>query len=570
MPTRANRGQAKAAPHRKKPTTPQADAEPMKARVSEATPVIEPMGADVVPEGASRVVMSSQQPRRQPSHLVPVPAEGGEQARVALTPKMAAHERTRIEAAAVQEMNERHAFGLLGNRAVVLVERQDGSLTLTSIEHLSQWLRNKPLRVPVEKRGEVEWKDIDRAYAWLKHPARRTVETVAFAPGIDLGSGAYNLWRGWPLAPKDDGGEGCKLIRAHVLTEWCRGDEQLARWVFAWFAQLVQQPCSKPGTAIVLRGKEGTGKGIIAAQLMGRILGRAHAHLIHGGQVTGRFNSVWQGRLLAFADEAVWAGDKSAEGTLKGMITESKVIIEPKGKDTYEIDNHARIIFASNERWVVPAGPDARRFCVLDVSDARMGDRAYFDALRAEVHDDGAASFLAWLLAYDLGDIDLRTPPVTGALLDQKLRSLDTVSAWWRERLWAGFIDDPKRILAREVDESRWPDRVPCAQLYTSYLAFCERRGHRYPDGEESFGSSLRELAPVRRVRSSPDALGKRPWLYEFGTDGVSTLHYLRGHFEKHLGGALTWPGDDEADRDAEGGDEAPPHPEAWMDKVPF
>ena len=38
-------------------------------------------------------------------------------------------------------------------------------------------------------------------------------------------------------------------------------------------------------------------------------------------------------KLVVYADEAFWAGDKKAEGVLKAMITEDTIQIEMKGKD---------------------------------------------------------------------------------------------------------------------------------------------------------------------------------------------------------------------------------------------
>jgi hypothetical protein len=40
------------------------------------------------------------------------------------------------------------------------------------------------------------------------------------------------------------------------------------------------------------------------------------------------------------------------------------------------VRNLSRLIIASNERWVVPAGVNARRWWVLDVADTHANDRA--------------------------------------------------------------------------------------------------------------------------------------------------------------------------------------------------
>jgi hypothetical protein len=70
---------------------------------------------------------------------------------------------------------------------------------------------------------------------------------------------------------------------------------------------------------------------------------------------------------------------------LKGYITEPTMQIERKGFDTETVPNrlkdHPWRRTASG--WCPPG--DERRFCVLDVSDARQQDCAYFGALQAEI-----------------------------------------------------------------------------------------------------------------------------------------------------------------------------------------
>jgi hypothetical protein len=82
---------------------------------------------------------------------------------------------------------------------------------------------------------------------------------------------------------------------------------------------------------------------------------------------------------------AYWPGDKSAEGTLKRLITEPRLFIERKGIDGFEVENCIHLVMASNDEWVVPASIDERRFVVSRVSDHRRGDAAYFAELVKEL-----------------------------------------------------------------------------------------------------------------------------------------------------------------------------------------
>src|SRR3954467_6668936 len=102
---------------------------------------------------------------------------------------------------------------------------------------------------------------------------------------------------------------------------------------------------------------------------------------------------------LLFIDEAWWAGDKSAEGAAKALITEPTIFIEKKGIDGFEVDNNIHAIIAANAEWVVPAGLDERRFAASNVSEEHGQSSDYFKPLYAE---DGAAAMMHELLALDL------------------------------------------------------------------------------------------------------------------------------------------------------------------------
>ena len=43
----------------------------------------------------------------------------------------------------------------------------------------------------------------------------------------------------------------------------CDGIEARFRYVIGWLAQMIQQPQTKPGIALVLRGEEGVGKTLV-------------------------------------------------------------------------------------------------------------------------------------------------------------------------------------------------------------------------------------------------------------------------------------------------------------------
>jgi hypothetical protein len=87
---------------------------------------------------------------------------------------------------------------------------------------------------------------------------------------------------------------------------------------------------------VVLRGDQGVGKGCLCSEF-GKIFGSHFIHVTSPQHFVGRFNQHMKDCLVLFADEAFWAGEKSAEGFIKGLITEDTLWIEQKGKDAFPI-----------------------------------------------------------------------------------------------------------------------------------------------------------------------------------------------------------------------------------------
>jgi phage/plasmid-associated DNA primase len=96
-----------------------------------------------------------------------------------------------------------------------------------------------------------------------------------------------------------------------------------------------------------MRGRQGIGKGTIA-KILKRIIGRHFVHLSNHKHLTGNHNAHLMYALLAFCDEAFFAGDRAATGELKRIVTEETRMIEPKFVDAFEIRNYMRVLMATN------------------------------------------------------------------------------------------------------------------------------------------------------------------------------------------------------------------------------
>ena len=235
--------------------------------------------------------------------------------------------------------------------------------------------------------------------------------------------------------------------------------------------------------------------------------------------------------LLLQADEAVWAGDKAAEGRLKGLVTSPVQQIEAKGVDPIRLENYVRLIMTSNESWLVPAGRDERRFCVLDVDPRCAQNGGYFGEMRDELRDGGYSALLHDLLNFDLASVDLRTIPKTEALLDQKERSLDSVPSWWLDRLVTG---------SPTLKSTKWAREVKRDELFADYIDSSDRIGVRRKREQTIFGRELHELVPKLSTTRWMEADGSRPRVYV-----LPSLHQCRAAWDERMGQIREWPADE-------------------------
>lgn len=331
------------------------------------------------------------------------------------------------------------------------------------------------------------------AEAWLEWPGRRSYDRVTFAPNGDAGDDVLNLWRGWGVKPRPGGD--CEAIIDHLHDVVCDGDFELFKYLTSWMARMVQYPDQPGEVAVVLRGKEGTGKSVVG-KLLRRMAGQHGIALSNPKHLVGDFNAMLEDAVFVEASEALFAGDRAVASRLKALVTDDTITIERKGVDAREAKNRVHLLMTSNENWVVPAGPDSRRWLVLDVSDAHRGDTAYFDQLWRQVNDDDSVgAFLQELLGTDLSGFNVRRVPGTDALRDQRERSLTGVLAW------ALDLASRAGIVQTERGPEPWRSFFGTRELFADYRLWVRDQKFERPLSVETFGREVKALLGLRWQR---------------------------------------------------------------------
>jgi hypothetical protein len=355
---------------------------------------------------------------------------------------------------------------------------------------------------------------------WFNHPDRRQYQAVVYAPGITTAANIFNLWTGFSCEAQQGD---CSLFMHHLRENICGGVEEYYAYLLNWMAMGVQHP-DRPGeVAVVLRGQEGTGKGVFA-KTYGGLFGSHFWHISSPHHLAGHFNAHLQLCSVLFADEAFFAGDRSYESTLKKLITEETLPIEPKGVDPFQAPNRIHLIIASNSDWVIPAGAEARRFFMLDVSDARRQDRPYFRAISEQLDSGGREALLFDLQHRDLSNFDVGVVPQTEALAKQKAHS--------------------RRDLDRLVETIAYDGSLPCAiDLHLDVAVTSgEADGKGFYVAARNLVPDLKHMGSVTMAEKLGDRWECRPW-HSGDVRGIRfpPLQRLRALFDQRHG-AQEWP----------------------------
>lgn len=407
-----------------------------------------------------------------------------------------------VEEPWLRKLNERFAvIGNLGGRCRIVEELYDkdlgrSSLTKQTFTDFKNRYSNHTVMV-----GK---KAVPLGLWWTNNPGRRQFDYLTFNPG---GSDpkAYNLWQGFGC--RSIPGEQHELLLHHMLQNICDGNKKHYEYLLGWMARAVQKPNTTGETAVVLRGKSGTGKGFFS-KAFGSIWGRHFLQVTSAKHLTGQFNAHLRDCVVLFGDEAFFAGDRSHESTLKGLVTENTMMIESKGIDIETCRNYVHLIMASNSKWVVPTGATERRFFVLDVGDKHQQDIAYFERMRKAMHAGGDENLLHHLLNYDISNFNVRTVPRTKALLEQKMHSLEPMEQWWLSRLQDGSV---------LKSQDAWEKEVLCEELIDDYIENCAQFNVQRRGSGIQLGMFLNAQCPgpyPARVRMAKN--GSRKYYYTF------------------------------------------------------
>lgn len=160
----------------------------------------------------------------------------------------------------------------------------------------------------------------------------------------------------------------------HVL-----GDQPLEVEHFLNWVAFIIQTRNKTGTAWVLSGTSGTGKGLLFQKILQPIFG-IYAKVAQSRTIDDTFNIFLWDCLILFVDEFRMDGGVAGAKTndiLKNTITDHTLVYREMRQAPFSDQNHTNFIFASNDIDVMKISTDDRRINVGSRQEKSLKDTPF-------------------------------------------------------------------------------------------------------------------------------------------------------------------------------------------------
>jgi hypothetical protein len=281
----------------------------------------------------------------------------------------------------------------------------------------------------------------------------------------------------------------------HIHNVVCSGNAEQSKTLTQWMAHLVQKPTQK-AFATIIYGKQGTGKSILYeffTRCIGKDLGLQVGKL---EDLTQSHNTHVRGKLIINANEATNEPAIRDVNILKGLITETDLVINPKGVNQYTVSNYSRLLITSNYKQCMRLDADDRRYFCLEISDSKKNDDEYFAPLVDGLsNEETQQAFFNYLANYDISDFHHQRPPMSAMKRDMIGASADNVILFMKD-----VCENEIGSLPYEKDmEEITPT---CVDVFESYVVWCrnnDEKGRRHNKGK--FAENLNRLFDITIVR---------------------------------------------------------------------
>jgi phage/plasmid-associated DNA primase len=290
-----------------------------------------------------------------------------------------------------------------------------------------------------------------------------------------------------------------------VLRHICVDDINY-QWMKNWLAYIVQNPTIKLPTSVVLKGGQGSGKGVFYKLIIKYLFGEENVNQLSTDTFKRGWGDTFKNKLFVNFDEFTLkkgADDEHIE-RLKSVTSETSITVSIKGQNSQKLDNYCHFLFTSNKNNPIPIQKDDRRYTIFD--QRKPIPLEYVDAIDPHYHEEVHKKEIHNLYS-DLMAIPVEYKDVVKAL-DNKTKqdniesNLNTVETFLQEMTnyddFDSFYDDyDDNIVGFSKDERAGlilqgsMQYITVDKLYELYVVYCQKIKVKTPMLRNNVGKEL-------------------------------------------------------------------------------
>jgi hypothetical protein len=324
--------------------------------------------------------------------------------------------------------------------------------------------------------------------AWLSssHPTFERMDYIP--PPLVCPDNVYNTWDGFPVEKFETGGN-CDPWLEHLRLMF--PEKSVYDYIIKWLARIFQEPGNKTCVGIIIFGDQGIGKGILAEQILSRMMGESYMMVNDiKNQMMERFAEAKNRKILVNPNDCPIKTFKSYMEEMKNYITAERLPYEAKGQKPIDNHNCVNLINTFNGNHLdYKFDADDRRWVIIKSVKTSEMTPDHFGRIGEWLRDDrNIRAFYDHLMAQDIRGFDFQKErPIT-----QYYREAKELSAM-REHL---FLKD---LLDRAKTEFTLGD-------YTEWFANQGFEEYERPANTIKLGFIFKSVPSCERIRTNTGA----------------------------------------------------------------
>ncbi len=320
-----------------------------------------------------------------------------------------------------------------------------------------------------------------------------------------------NLFTGWGTTPIKGAGK-TDLIHKHIYDVICNGDKYSYETMLNWISNMLQHPHEISRVTPVLVGPESAGKGQFTDFLISIINPSYCATIRNSSTYTSKFNSILEGKLFIFIDEASFGGSFKEAAILKGYIGNKTITIERKNYEPYVAPFFGHFLFSSNDTNAVKITEGNTRYWILKINGewayaekkrTQEEIKKYFDDYNSEIENGGREAFFYEMLNRDVSKYNRFSVPVTELGKSMVRESLNMFDSWFYGSIYDKF-ERPKGWLGCTHMTC---DKLISIEAFESYMKYVEFSNKYDRFTIHTFNERMKEKlefeTPFKRMKDS-------------------------------------------------------------------